>query len=65
MANPKVRIIEASKGLRAQTERHGAPVPARRLRVAAYCRVSTNQEEQESSYETQCRYYKEKILSSP
>ncbi len=33
----------------------------RRLRVAAYCRVSTDQEEQESSYEAQISYYTEKI----
>ena len=32
-----------------------------RLRVAAYCRVSTDQEEQESSYEAQISYYTEKI----
>ncbi len=33
----------------------------RLLRVAAYCRVSTDQEEQESSYEAQIGYYTEKI----
>ena len=33
----------------------------RRLKVAAYCRVSTDQEEQESSYEAQISYYTEKI----
>lgn len=33
----------------------------RRLRVAAYCRVSTNQEKQENSYEAQVAYYTEKI----
>ena len=32
-----------------------------RLKVAAYCRVSTDQEEQESSYEAQISYYTEKI----
>ncbi len=36
----------------------------RRLRVAAYCRVSTDQEEQESSYEAQIGYYTEKINSN-
>lgn len=35
------------------------------LRVAAYCRVSTLQEQQESSYETQVSYYTEKIKSNP
>lgn len=32
-----------------------------RLNVAAYCRVSTDQEEQENSYEAQISYYTEKI----
>ncbi len=36
----------------------------RRLKVAAYCRVSTDQEEQESSYEAQISYYTEKINSN-
>lgn len=35
-----------------------------RLNVAAYCRVSTDQEEQESSYEAQIGYYTEKINSN-
>lgn len=34
---------------------------SKKLRVAAYCRVSTDSEEQISSYESQVRYYKEKI----
>ena len=32
-----------------------------KLKVAAYCRVSTDQEEQESSYEAQISYYTDKI----
>ncbi|MGN0656302.1 MAG: recombinase family protein [Ruminiclostridium sp.] len=32
-----------------------------RLNVAAYCRVSTDEEEQETSYEAQISYYTEKI----
>ncbi|MGN0778204.1 MAG: recombinase family protein [Aristaeellaceae bacterium] len=36
-----------------------------RLRVAAYCRVSTELEEQEGSFETQMRYYREKIEWAP
>ena len=35
------------------------------LRVAAYCRVSTKQEEQLNSYETQKNHYTEKIRSNP
>lgn len=37
----------------------------RQIRVAAYCRVSTNQEEQLNSYEVQKNYYAEKINSEP
>lgn len=35
------------------------------LRVGAYCRVSTLQEQQETSYEAQVAYYTEKIKSNP
>jgi len=35
------------------------------LRVAAYCRVSTTLEQQETSYEAQVSYYTEKIKSNP
>ena len=37
----------------------------RHLRVAAYCRVSTDSEEQLSSYENQLSYYTEKIMKEP
>lgn len=37
----------------------------RPLRVAAYCRVSTKEEEQLNSYEVQRRYYTERISSEP
>ena len=37
----------------------------RHLRVAAYCRVSTDSEEQLSSYENQLAYYTEKIMKEP
>ena len=37
----------------------------RQLRVAAYCRVSTEVEEQQTSYEAQCNYYTEKIMTNP
>lgn len=36
-------------------------VTEKRLRVAAYCRVSTRQEEQDSSIEQQERYYEQYI----
>ena len=37
----------------------------RQLRVVAYCRVSTKQEEQLNSYETQRNYYTERINAEP
>ncbi len=36
-----------------------------KLRVAAYCRVSTDEEEQLNSYETQIAYYTEAISKNP
>ena len=37
----------------------------RQLRVAAYCRVSTDSEEQLTSYEAQRTYYTDKIMANP
>lgn len=37
----------------------------RNLRVAAYCRVSTGDEEQLTSYENQKAFYTEKIMKNP
>ena len=37
----------------------------RQLRVAAYCRVSTDSEEQMTSYEAQKTYYTDKIMQNP
>ena len=37
----------------------------KKLRVAAYCRVSTDDEEQLTSYEAQKSYYTEKITENP
>ena len=35
----------------------------RKYRVAAYCRVSTDKEEQENSLENQITYYKNKVTN--
>ena len=40
-------------------------IEVKKLRVAAYCRVSTDTEEQASSYETQISHYEEYIRSKP
>ena len=37
----------------------------KRLRVAAYCRVSTDNEEQASSYEAQIQHYEKFIKTNP
>lgn len=37
----------------------------RQLRVAAYCRVSTKEEDQANSYEVQKEYYTDKIMENP
>ena len=42
-----------------------AESPTRKTRVAAYCRVSTEFEEQESSYETQVVHYTSYISNNP
>lgn len=52
-----VREIAADPRLTRRTQK--------RLRVAAYCRVSTEQEEQESSFEGQVTYYTNLIENNP
>ena len=42
-----------------------AKVETKKTRVAAYCRVSTDSEEQESSYEVQVTHYTSYIESNP
>lgn len=37
----------------------------KQLRVAAYCRVSTDSDEQEMSFEAQVGYYTDKIMRNP
>ena len=36
-----------------------------KIRAAAYCRVSTEQELQDLSFESQCHYYRQLIESDP
>ncbi len=55
MAQSDMQIVVIPAKSREETQRTS------RLKVAAYCRVSTDQEEQESSYEAQISYYTEKI----
>ncbi len=46
-------------------EVHSSRLMTDRLRVAAYCRVSTEQEEQQSSFENQVTYYTQYINNRP
>ena len=56
---PKVIVIPAKEESAQELEKK------KNLRVAAYCRVSTNSEEQLNSYENQKAYYTEKIMTNP
>ena len=55
---PKVITIPAKPNAAKQQ------VIPRQLRVAAYCRVSTDDEEQLTSYEAQQTYYTDKIMTN-
>lgn len=56
----EVKIIKAEKKVNRRNSRH-----IERTRVAAYCRVSTDSEEQLLSYNSQVRHYKEFVQSNP
>ena len=58
--NKNVRVIPATKPLAKPEDALDRP-----LRVAAYCRVSTEMEEQLNSYAVQTSHYTEKIKSTP
>lgn len=65
--HPTLRIIEPTIRRPDQcldTDRD-ANIAVRKLRVAAYARVSTNQDEQQSSLEAQKKYYTDFIIQHP
>ena len=55
-----ITVIPAKKTIQVEQKQH-----IRKIRMAAYCRVSTNQDEQLSSYENQVRYYQDYIRQNP
>ena len=55
---PKITIIPANPEVKGRAVK-------RQLRVAAYCRVSTDDEEQLTSYEAQKTFYTDKIMQNP
>lgn len=56
----RVRVIPATRTPEESRRNYGG-----KMRVAAYCRVSTDSEEQLNSYEAQKTYYTQKIQDSP
>lgn len=60
-----MRIIPAHQQKGNSVHRQRNSQPFEKLRVAAYCRVSTGYDEQASSYETQVAHYKELIQKEP
>ena len=56
----RVRVIPATRQTMARGPRHDG-----KRRVAAYCRVSTNSEEQLNSYAAQKAYYTQRIEENP
>lgn len=58
---PKIEIIAATKTL----QREPIVDTPKKLRVAAYARVSTEQDEQQNSYEAQIDFYTRHIQSNP
>lgn len=60
-----MRIIPAHQQKGNSVQPQQSRQPFEQLRVAAYCRVSTDYDEQASSYETQVVHYKELIQKEP
>lgn len=61
MAEKKIKKIEATKPLYSTSFQSFS----QKRRVAAYARVSTDKEEQESSFDAQVSYYTQKIQANP
>ena len=57
--SPNIIVIPAQPEMSKKQESR------RQLRVAAYCRVSTKDEEQLTSYEAQQTYYTDLIMQNP
>lgn len=61
MGMRQVQILEATKTTTNSVGRRNMGIPVQRIRVAAYCRVSTDGDEQLGSFVSQKSYYEEKI----
>lgn len=56
-----ITVIPAKKQLAGKSSKEEKP----KLRVAAYCRVSTDSDEQATSYDVQIQHYRDYILGNP
>ena len=59
--NKSITVIPARRRVGNTVNKEAKP----KLRVAAYCRVSTDSDEQATSYETQIEHYTEYISKNP
>ncbi len=60
----KIRVIPATNPRRIFVDEE-SPISIQKKRVAAYARVSTGREEQQTSFKSQLEYYTRLILSNP
>ena len=61
MSMKQAQVLEATKAAPNSNGRRTAGIQIERIRVAAYCRVSTDGDEQLGSFESQKAYYEQKI----
>ena len=61
MSMKQVQVLEATKAAPNSNGRRTAGIQIERIRVAAYCRVATDGDEQLGSFESQKAYYEQKI----
>lgn len=61
MGAKEVQVLKATKMIPNSRGRNSYAVKIDRIRVAAYCRVSTDGDEQLGSFQSQKLYYEEKI----
>ena len=57
----QIEVIKAQGNIR----RRNGKIEVAQRRVAAYCRVSTDSEDQKGSYESQVQYYRDYISKNP
>ena len=57
MSMKQVQVLVATKAALNSNSRRTAGIQIERIRVAAYCRVSTDGDEQLGSFESQKAYY--------